>query len=65
MEVVKAYMDILKYIKAGQFIYILVLLELLFSKQFYYIFTLPSFCLYIFLVVINKCYLVVNWGEKI
>ena len=60
MEVVKAYTDILKYIKVGWFTHILVLLELLFSKRFYYILTLSFFCLHVSLVVINKCYLVVN-----
>ena len=38
-EVVKAYTDILKYIKAGRFMHILVSLELLLSKRFYYILT--------------------------
>ena len=53
-------MDILKYIKIGRFIYILVLLELLFSKQFHYIFILLFFRSHVFLVVINKYYLVAN-----
>ena len=44
--------------------HILVLLELLFSKWFHYILTLPSFCLHVSLVVINKCYLVINWGKS-
>ena len=57
-------MDILKYIKAGQFIYILVLLELLLSKWFHYILTWPAFYLYIFLVVIDEYYLVINWGKS-
>ena len=56
-------MDILKYIKAGRFIYILILLKLLFSKWFYYILTLLSFRLHISLIVINKYYLVTNWGK--
>jgi len=38
-EVIKAYIDILKHIKAGQFMYILVLLKLLLSKRFHYILT--------------------------
>jgi hypothetical protein len=38
-EVIKVYIDILKYIKAGQFMHILVLLELLLSKWFYNILT--------------------------
>jgi len=59
-EVVKVYIDILKRIKAGQFIYILISLKLLFSKRFHHILTLPSFHLYISLVIINKCYLVTN-----
>ena len=60
VEVIKAYTDILKHIKAGQFIYILVLLELLLSKQFHYILTQPTFRLYISLAIINKYYLVTN-----
>ena len=59
-EVVKAHADILKYIKAGRFTYILVSLELLFSKRFYYILTLPSFRSHVSLVVIDECHLVVN-----
>jgi len=47
-EVIKVYMDILKYIKAGQFTHILVLLKLLLSKRFHYIFTWPAFRLYFF-----------------
>ena len=39
MEVIKAYIDILKYIKAGWFIYILVSLKLLLSKRFHHILT--------------------------
>ena len=39
VEVIKAYTDILKHIKAGWFTYILVSLELLLSKRFYYILT--------------------------
>ena len=42
------YIDILKRIKAGQFIYILALPESLSNKQFYNIFTSPSFYLYVF-----------------
>jgi len=38
-EVIKAYIDILKYIKAGQFTHVLVLLKLLLNKQFHHIFT--------------------------
>jgi len=38
-EVIKIYIDILKYIKAGWFTHILVLLELLLSKWFHYILT--------------------------
>ena len=38
-EVIKAYIDILKYIKAGWIMYILVSPELLLSKRFYYILT--------------------------
>jgi len=38
-EVIKAYADILKHIKAGWFTYVLVLLELLLSKRFHYILT--------------------------
>ena len=60
MEVVKAHTDILKYIKAGWFTHILVLLKLLFSKQFYYIFILPFFRSHVSFVVINKYYLVIN-----
>ena len=60
MEVIKAHIDILKHIKAGQFIYVLVLPELLLSKQFYYILTWPAFRSHISLVIINKCYLVAN-----
>ena len=63
-EVIKAYADILKYIKAGRFTYVLVLLELLLSKRFHYILTWPTFRLYISLVIINKCYLVANWGKS-
>ena len=47
------HMDILKRIKAGKFIYILVLPESLSNKQFHNIFTSPSFYLYVFLIVIN------------
>jgi len=60
VEVIKVYIDILKHIKAGRFIHVLVLLELLLSKQFYHILTWPAFRLYISLVIINKCYLVAN-----
>ena len=59
-EVVKVYTDILKHIKTGQFMYILVSLKLLSSKRFYYILTLPSFRSHVSLVVINKYYLVIN-----
>jgi len=59
-EVIKVYTDILKYIKAGQFIYVLVSLKLLSSKQFHYILTWPAFCLHISLVIINKYYLITN-----
>ena len=55
------YKDILKRIKAGQFTHILVSLELLSSKWFHYILTLPFFRLYISLIIINKCHLVANW----
>ena len=57
-------MDILKHIKAGRFIYVLVLLELLLSKRFHYILTWLAFRLYVSLVIINKCYLVANWGKS-
>ena len=63
-EVIKAYTDILKHIKAGQFTHILVSLELLLSKRFHYILTWPAFRSHVFLVVINKCYLVANWGKS-
>ena len=63
-EVVKAYIDILKYIKVGQFTHILVLLELVSSKRFHYILTQPAFRSYIFLVIINKYYLVANQGKS-
>ena len=59
-EVIKAHADILKHIKAGWFMYILVLPELLLSKRFHNILTWPAFRLYISLVVINKYYLVAN-----
>jgi len=39
VEVIKVYIDILKHIKAGRFIYVLVLLKLLLSKRFHYILT--------------------------
>ena len=39
VEVIKAYIDILKYIKAGRFTHILVLLELLLNKRFHHILT--------------------------
>ena len=39
IEVIKAYIDILKHIKAGRFTYILVSLELLLSKRFHHILT--------------------------
>ena len=38
-EVIKVYMDILKHIKAGWFMYVLVSPELLLSKWFHYILT--------------------------
>ena len=63
-EVIKAYTDIIKYIKAGQFTHILILLELLLSKRFHHILTQPAFRLYISLVIINKYYLVTNWGKS-
>ena len=63
-EVIKAYTDILKYIKAGRFTYILVSLELLLSKRFHYILTQPTFYLNISLVIINKYYLVTNQGKS-
>jgi superfamily II DNA helicase RecQ len=44
--------------------YVLVSPELLLSKRFYYILTWPTFRLYISLVVINKYYLVANWGKS-
>ena len=39
VEVIKAYMDILKHIKAGRFTHILVSPELLLSKRFHHILT--------------------------
>jgi len=64
MEVIKVHADILKRIKMGWFTHILVLPELLLSKQFHYIFTWPTFCLHVSLVVINECHLVANWGKS-
>jgi len=59
-EAIKIYINILKYIKAGRFTHILILLELLLSKRFHYIFTWPAFHLHISLVIINKYYLIAN-----
>ncbi len=64
VKVIKVHVDILKYIKAGWFIHILVSPELLLSKWFYYILTWPTFRLHVSLVVINKYYLVANWGKS-
>ena len=44
--------------------YILVLPKLLLSKRFYYILIQPAFRSHISLVVINKYYLVINWGKS-
>ena len=44
--------------------HVLVLLELLSSKWFYYILIQPIFRSHISLVVINKCYLVANQGKS-
>jgi len=59
-EVIKAYADILKYIKAGRFTHVLVSPELLLSKRFHYILTWPAFRSHVSLVIINECYLVTN-----
>ena len=63
-DVVKRHADILKHIKEGCFTHILVLPELLSSKQFHCILTLPSFHSHVSLVVINECHLVANWGKS-
>ena len=63
-EVVKAHADILKHIKAGRFTHILVSPELLSSKRFHHILTLPSFRSHVSLVVIDECHLVANWGKS-
>ena len=40
--------------------YILILLEILVSKKFYKIFTNPTFCAHVGLVIINKVYFMAN-----
>ena len=59
-EVIKVYANILKHIKAGQFIHVLVSPELLLNKRFHHILTWPAFHLHISLVIIDKCHLVTN-----
>ena len=42
--------------------YILILLEMLISKKIYKIFINPTFRAHVGLVIINKVYLIANWG---
>jgi len=53
-------MDILKYIKAGQFTHVLVSLELLLSNGSTISLLSPLFAYIFSLVIINKYYLVTN-----
>ena len=47
-----------------KYIHILILLELVVSKKFYYILTNSTFRVYIGLVVVNKVYLITNQGTS-
>ena len=47
----------------GSYIYILISLELLVSDKLYKILVDLIFCFYIAFVVVNKVYLLTNWGE--
>ena len=47
-----------------KYIYILILLELVVSKKFYYILTNPTFRAHVGLVVVNKVYLITNQGTS-
>ena len=47
-----------------KYTHILILLELVVSKKFYYILTNPTFRVYIELVVVNKVYLITNQGTS-
>jgi|SRR6266702_3234249 len=46
----------------GVYTYILILPELLVGRKFYKTLTNPTFYMYVGLVVIDKVYLVANWG---
>ena len=55
---------LLQKIRIRVYTYILILLELLVSIIFYKTFINPTFRVYVGLVVINKIYFIVNWGDS-
>ena len=59
-EIISKYL--LEEIRIRVYTIILISLELLDRKRLYKILTYPTFCAYIILVIINKVYLIANWG---